>query len=70
VVANWFTVVFAVVAIANVFTGVIRKLNFFSDDPQHESGETDAGASEPAAAGGEVPAPVGEGGSADTRTVE
>lgn len=31
--ANWVVVVFAVVAIANVMTGIIRKLNYFEADP-------------------------------------
>lgn len=34
-VANWVVAVFAVIAIANVVTGIIRKLNYFEADPWH-----------------------------------
>jgi hypothetical protein len=31
--ANWVVVTFAVIAVANVVTGVVRKLNYFERDP-------------------------------------
>jgi hypothetical protein len=33
--ANWVVVAFAVIAVANVVTGAMRKLNYFEADPWH-----------------------------------